>query len=187
MPFPLGHAAIGLAAHDLCFQKTSAFRGWKVLLFVAILANLPDVDIILGLLFQGNGNAFHRGPTHSLVFALAMGFLAANAWKWWARIPGLSFTICFAVILSHVMGDFFFTTSPVSLFWPLEVHWHPGFSGWADVLNSVFLETLGDVPIILGSSAVMVSAGLIRGYAVRAGALTKLLRFFARPTAPRPN
>ena len=81
MPLPLGHTAIGLTTHELFSENISAFDQWKMTLFIAVMANLPDMDVLLGLVFAGNGNAFHRGPTHSLTFAVFMGFLASNAWR----------------------------------------------------------------------------------------------------------
>ena len=67
MPLPLGHAAIGLTAYDLCSRNDCGFSRWKLAFFIVLLANLPDIDILIGLLSQGNGNAFHRGPTHNML------------------------------------------------------------------------------------------------------------------------
>eukprot|EP00456_Euglypha_rotunda_P057650 TRINITY_DN47724_c0_g1_i2.p1 TRINITY_DN47724_c0_g1~~TRINITY_DN47724_c0_g1_i2.p1 ORF type:complete len:177 (-),score=35.06 TRINITY_DN47724_c0_g1_i2:181-711(-) len=47
---------------------------WLVLFLVA--ANLPDVDLLVGLAF-GNFGRFHGGPTHSLLFASAAVLVAA--------------------------------------------------------------------------------------------------------------
>ncbi len=62
MPLLLGHAAIGLTTHDMCCKNNLAFSWWKVVVFVVVLANLPDIDVVIGLLLQGNGCVFHRGP-----------------------------------------------------------------------------------------------------------------------------
>jgi hypothetical protein len=51
MPLPLCHAAIGLTTYNLCSKSKSAFNDWKVVVFVAVLANLPDIDVVIGLLF----------------------------------------------------------------------------------------------------------------------------------------
>ena len=156
MPLPLGHAAIGLATQDVCFRDHSVTTRWTYVLFIAILANLPDMDVLMGLLFQGNGNAYHRGPTHSLVFAFLMGFLASNAWRLWTHIPKLNFLACFMIILSHLAADFFLTSSAVSFFWPLEVHWATGYKGWGDVFNLVFLGGFRDVGIIMTCGVIMI-------------------------------
>jgi membrane-bound metal-dependent hydrolase YbcI (DUF457 family) len=161
MPLPLGHTAVGLAVQDICFKDHSATNRWPYVLFIAILANLPDIDVLIGLLFQGNGNAYHRGPTHSLAFAFLMGFLASNAWKLWRHIPKMNFLACFMIILSHVGADFLLTSSAVSFFWPLEVHWVAGFKGWGDVISQVFLGAFRDVGIIITCGVLMILKRLI--------------------------
>jgi membrane-bound metal-dependent hydrolase YbcI (DUF457 family) len=148
MPLPLGHIAIGLTTNDF-FNENSSFTDWRIAAYVAILANLPDIDVAVGLLLQGNGSAFHRGPTHSVLFALFAAILAARAWRLWALIPKLGFRTCFLIILSHTVADFFLTKSPVSLLWPLEVNWSGGYSGWGEVLFPVFLEAYRDAGVIM--------------------------------------
>lgn len=164
MPLPLGHAAIALTTHNVCCKNYSAISWWKVVVFVVVLANLPDIDVVIGLLLQGNGCVFHRGPTHSLLFALFMGFLASIAWKLWSQVPKMSFGSCSLLILSHVLADFFFTSSRVSLFWPFEVNWATGYSGWRDVINSVFLHAFQDTGIIMGCVLILILSRLTKGY-----------------------
>jgi membrane-bound metal-dependent hydrolase YbcI (DUF457 family) len=150
MPLPLGHAAIGLTTCNLCSRNNSAHDLLKIIIFVTILSNLPDIDVLVGLIFKGNGNIFHRGPTHSMIFTIFMGYLASKAYKLWSQIPKLKFRICFLIILSHVVADCLFTDSPVSFFWPLEVNFASGYSGWFDVINSVLIKTYHDGVIIAG-------------------------------------
>jgi membrane-bound metal-dependent hydrolase YbcI (DUF457 family) len=154
MPSPLGHTAIGLATHALYPKGESVLNSRRVLVLVAVLANLPDIDVLVGLIFQGNGGLFHRGPTHSLVFALATALLCSNAWRWGSKIPRVGFLWCFAVIVSHVLADAAFTSAPVSWLWPLEVHWSGGFCGWQEVMGSVFLGVVEDLEI-LGACALL--------------------------------
>jgi len=97
------------------------------------LATLPDVDTLaLGL--------EHRGPTHSLVFALATAAAAACVGFWIGSLPGLDVVLDaadplavparFAVagvaaaagglaVLSHLVGDVL-TPMGVAPFWPLS-------------------------------------------------------------------
>jgi len=164
MPLPLGHAVIGLTTHNLCAQDNSVFRRRSLAVFVIILANLPDIDVLIGLFLCGNGNAFHRGPTHSLMFALVMGYLASNAWKLLANIPKISFKNCSLLVLSHVVADYFFTASPVSFFWPFELNWSIGYAGWGDVVSSVFLKIFRDAEIILGCAVVIIINLLIDAF-----------------------
>ena len=148
MPLPLGHAVIGLTIHDAVTKEESALKKWRVACCIVILSNLPDVDVLLGLLFVGNGNAFHRGPTHSVLFALVMALVMSRASKFYAPIPRMGFTLSFLLILSHVVADLLFTPSSVSLFWPLEVTWSSGYSGWVEVISTALLDHGQDLGII---------------------------------------
>jgi membrane-bound metal-dependent hydrolase YbcI (DUF457 family) len=73
---PLGHSAIGFTTYCLISKSTSSFNQWKLAVFIIILSNLPDMDVLFGLILQNNGSAIHRGPTHSILFAFIMGFAA---------------------------------------------------------------------------------------------------------------
>jgi membrane-bound metal-dependent hydrolase YbcI (DUF457 family) len=162
MPLPLGHTAIGLAAYELDSDNNSATSRLKLIIFISVLANLPDLDVIIGLVVKWNGSAFHRGPTHSVIFALIMGFFASRAWKFSSQIPRMKFGMCFLIILSHILGDIFFTPSPVSFFWPFEVSWSSGYNGWSDVLSLVFVQEFQDIGVIVGSALLIMFARLIR-------------------------
>jgi len=169
MPLLLGHAAIGLTTQDLCSRNHSGLSRWRVAVFIAVLANLPDVDVLIGLLLRGNGHAFHRGPTHSLLFALFMGFVASRAWTLWSQIPKMSFKSCVLIIVSHVLADVVFTNPPVSFFWPLEVHLTAGYSGWGDILSTVFLKGFQDAGIITGCGVVVLLNRFIYRYLLTRG------------------
>ena len=147
MPFPLGHAAIGLATYEVCATKSAGLR-WRYLAAIAVLANLPDIDILFGLLLKVNGFAYHRGPTHSMLFAVLMGFCIAQMCRRWSVMPQLNFYQCTLLILSHVVSDAWLTTSPVSFFWPFEVYWSAGNGGWTDVVHSVVTDSDRDIGIV---------------------------------------
>ena len=164
MPLHMGHTAIGLAAHELSSNNNSVHDRLKLMVFLTVLVNLPDIDVIVGLLIKWNGNAFHRGPTHSLIFALIMGFLASRAWKISSQIPRVKFGICFLIVFSHILADFCFTSSPVSFFWPFEVSWSSGYSGWGDVLTSIIFRGFQDAGIIIGSAISIILVRLMRRY-----------------------
>ncbi len=173
MPLPLGHLAIGLATHELGSGQ-SAFGRWKLFAAILVLANLPDIDVIIGLLIEWNGSAFHRGPTHSLLFALACGFLASRASKGWTWLPRLEFPSCFALILSHIAADALLSTSPVSWFWPLEANWSTGHSGWQDVFGMVLKGNAQDALIIIGAAALIMAQRTVR--ALSSGRILRLRR-----------
>lgn len=155
MPLPLGHTAVGWATYETVNTQSrhkahhTVKANISTFTFVTILANLPDLDILYGLLLNGNGASFHRGPTHSLLFALAAGYLASQGWRIWRRIPRLGFGFCTALILSHVASDMLLTNSPVSLFWPFELYLTPGHSSWGQVMHMVIFRSLQDAGILL--------------------------------------
>jgi inner membrane protein len=155
MPLPLGHIAIALATHQVSTGR-SALHRWKHFFYVAVLANLPDIDVLFGLILSWNGNAFHRGPTHSLAFALIAGLAATAVGKRWCRISGISFTLSTLIVLSHLLADQWLTDSPVSFFWPFEVNWSSGHAGWGDVFHSVLFQGLQDVGIVLACLGVII-------------------------------
>jgi hypothetical protein len=162
MPFPLGHTAIGLATYKTVEGAEKETAQWKLLAAITVLANLPDIDVVLGLIAQGNGNLFHRGPTHSLLFALVTGYLASQAWRLGRQIPRLRFGPCFLIVFSHVLADMVFTASPVSLLWPFEVHWSGGSSGWGQIAHAVVFDSLQDVGSLSGAVVYILILGMIR-------------------------
>ena len=164
MPLPLGHIAIGLTAHEAGSAR-SAFSRWKLFAAIVVLSNLPDLDVIIGLLFQWNGSAFHRGPTHSLLFALATGFIASRTCRSWRWLPQLGFLSCFSLILSHVAADALLSSSAVSFLWPLETHFTSGQSGWGDVAGMVLKGNAQDARIALGAAAVIITCRVVRALA----------------------
>ena len=173
MPLPLGHTAAGLAVHDLYSKSYDNGPLWKILTYVIILTNLPDIDVVIGLVVHGNGNFFHRGPTHSLLFAVFVAFIASNGWRCWSKIPKISTLLCFLLVLSHVMADAILTTSPVSFCWPLESNVTFGHSGWREIIQSVLYGTIGDLGIIVLSGIVIFLNRLIRPIPVILSRLVK--------------
>lgn len=139
--------------------------------FIVFLVNLPDIDIVIGVLLQGDEGAFHRGPTHSLLFGILMGFLAANAWRITSQIPRIDLLTCFLLILSHVAADFFFTRSRVSFFWPLELNWVARCTELGDIIIPVFLRNYRDAGILAICGVIVL--------------LNRMITQSQRPTFPR--
>ncbi len=161
MPLPLGHAVVGLATFKTV-DRVEIRPVWILLAMITVLANLPDIDVVMGLMARGNGNLFHRGPTHSLLFALASGWLASRAWRINRHIPRLSFPTCSSIVFSHILADMAFTSAPVSLLWPFEVHWSGGTSDWGQVVHAIVFESVEDIGIVAGAALYMAVLGLIR-------------------------
>jgi hypothetical protein len=154
MPLPLGHIAVGLAVYEMGSER-SAWNRLGLLGAIVVLANLPDIDVVIGLICRWNGSAFHRGPTHSLLFALAMGLAASRFLRLSARFPQIGFWMCFSLILSHVAADALLSSSAVSFFWPLETHYSSGHTSWGDVAGMVLKDELQDAWIALAAAFII--------------------------------
>jgi membrane-bound metal-dependent hydrolase YbcI (DUF457 family) len=112
----IGHGLVGMSLWALA-RRTPVLRplehkGW--LAGAAIAACLPDLDAFVGLP--------HRGPTHTLGFALGMGVLAALIAAAWglrkeAALIGLAGLL---IVWSHAALDLLTGGGPdVALFRPL--------------------------------------------------------------------
>ena len=162
MPLPIGHSAIGFATHSLISNDKANFNKWHMAIFIIILSNLPDMDVLFGLILQNNGSAFHRGPTHSILFALIMGYIASKSSKIWSYIPVISFKSCFMLILSHVVADYFLTSSPVSFCWPFEVSFSSGNSGWSHVFHTILFDAAQDTGILFVCTFIIILVLIFR-------------------------
>lgn len=74
MASPIGHGLIGMTVARRLGVRSRAGLG-----AAAFAGSLPDVDIILGLLFHGDPWKIHRQGTHSPNFAVTAGALAGLA------------------------------------------------------------------------------------------------------------
>ena len=150
MPSPIGHSLSGLFVYFLFNRKR--FSNWMVLALLLFMANLPDLDFLLGFI-KGNPNAYHHQFMHSLIFVVAVALIIAFAFNKlltqgryflsfiWLCIPG--FTHLFLDALSRD------TSAPygMQLLWPFskEYFMFP-FTIFADIQrsseNSTFISSL---------------------------------------------
>jgi len=100
----IGHVAVGLVAARIYDRD----RGlcWSSAATWSALALLPDVDVVgfaLGVEYADPWG--HRGATHSMAFAAALGLAIGLCARWLAR--PVTRTACFAilVLLSHPLLD----------------------------------------------------------------------------------
>lgn len=136
MPMFVAHAAVGLTVYEslrhLPVVSLEIPESWKVVLFLVLVANAPDIDIIPWLRECRRTQSFdplafkphHREWTHSLVFAggfaVAGGLLAT---LWWSGSFVQWALLVFAVYSSHILADFLLTTKVecgVQIFWPFS-------------------------------------------------------------------
>jgi hypothetical protein len=93
-----------------------------------------------------------------------MGFAASRSSSIWSQIPVINFKICFFLILSHVVADYFLTNSPVSFFWPFEVSWSTGNFGWSQILHTVFFNAMEDAGIVITCTIVILAIMILRRF-----------------------
>lgn len=114
---------MGYALHETVHRGTTQ-RSWKMLLLFIVIANLPDLDFLPGLLV-GDANKYHHHYwSHSLGAAVVAGALIAAVMVRARPVRGFwfYFALCSGVYFSHVALDFFShdTSAPygVAMFWP---------------------------------------------------------------------
>jgi inner membrane protein len=98
------HLALGACTGELILGRK---LGKKAMLWGAIAANIPDMDIIAGLFVPGDESlVLHRGITHSLFFALVFGLILALFAKRFRPKIGflvLAFFFCFELALHDLL------------------------------------------------------------------------------------
>lgn len=151
MSYPLGHTAAGFVLYR--YFSPAGGRGWslKDLLLVTCLTNLPDLDIVVGLC-RGNGNLYHRGPTHSLFFALLVALILPwvisfrDTRKYWRVV-----TLCFLLLLSHAALDGISDHGHLAFLWPFQPYQAVGARGLVDTVREAVVVSQQDT--LLATSA----------------------------------
>lgn len=117
----LSHALLGAAIGQCALGRRV---GNRALAAGAVIALIPDIDVPIG---QWLGDAaaltFHRGPTHSLLFAavvaLGLGALLARLWPAGGWRPWAAMSV--TVLASHLTLDAF-TSYGIQLLLPFSDH-----------------------------------------------------------------
>ncbi|HVF92222.1 MAG TPA: metal-dependent hydrolase [Blastocatellia bacterium] len=76
MPLPVAHGLVGASIIAVSRDGSSPLEKWKALLLGAMLAILPDGDLLFAWAF-GLGTSWHGSFSHSIAFAAATGLLAS--------------------------------------------------------------------------------------------------------------
>jgi len=138
----LTHAALGASIGEAFLGKKI---GWKAAASGALIANIPDLDLIPALLVSPlEGAIIHRGITHSLLFCLLLGLLIG--WMLARQFLQASFRswsiLAILTLLSHVLLDTC-NVAGTQLFYPFinkSIIWG----------NIFFLDPLFTLPLTLG-------------------------------------
>lgn len=100
MPLPIAHGLVGAIAIAL-IHPNATLKNWKPLLLGFTLANCPDLDFVFSFLLGWQG--FHRGFTHSLLFAFLVSSMIFILLRHQNRQIPLAFSAAF---LSHTILDY---------------------------------------------------------------------------------
>jgi membrane-bound metal-dependent hydrolase YbcI (DUF457 family) len=112
MPLPLAHGLIGASIVAITLPEASPVKNWKPLLLGAALSIAPDFDFFLA-------TSWHRGFTHSLIFAAVISLICFLA----AGLANIRLAVgCAGAIFSHGLLDFATTKAMpgVELLWPFS-------------------------------------------------------------------
>jgi len=143
MPLPVAHSLAGAAIYK-GLDADGSLVTWPRLLLAIFLANSPDLDMIPGILVGEPNRWHHVGFSHSavfaVVFALAVGLLAAatgRRWPLWSgRLSAVTGTALMValLLLSHDLLDAVTQDGRppigIPMWWPfsnMAVHWGDWF------------------------------------------------------------
>ena len=123
---PVGHTLAGWIVGNR--WKTRPFSFKTMFVFVFILSNLPDVDLLFGYP-SGNPNHYHHTWTHSFGFAFFSGLLVWMVVQILKKEGGLRIgLLTTGIISSHLILDYFTLDQSgpygLQLFWPLTNHFY---------------------------------------------------------------
>ena len=97
------------------------FHGRKALAAGALLATLPDLDVLIDYGNPVAGMINHRGFSHSLFVLSALAVLLTLLWRWWRPTApysaGRLFLTLWLVLITHPLLDAF-TSYGTQLWWP---------------------------------------------------------------------
>jgi membrane-bound metal-dependent hydrolase YbcI (DUF457 family) len=114
---PIAHGLLGASVMAALYPSSK--HRWKMLLTGVFLGIAPDFDYALNWL-RIDWGGWHHGFTHSIPFALVVGFVMIAIFRDWHVRSYLVFTLAY---MSHTLLDLMFTESRgVALWWPFTNH-----------------------------------------------------------------
>jgi inner membrane protein len=161
----LGHIAVGMAAARI-YEKASGLR-WRPAVLWSSLSMLPDADVIglpLGIDYAAPWG--HRGATHSLTFAVAVGMAIGIASWWRGRHPVSTGLLASAVLASHGLLDTLTDGGlGCALLWPFDLTRY--FAPWRPIpVSPIGLGYLSPYGLMVAMTELVVFSPLLL-YALR--------------------
>jgi inner membrane protein len=117
MPLPIAHGLFGSSFVAAVLKRPLDKRFLAPLFAGAVLSVLPDFDFLL--VFATGNDLWHRGFTHSIFFAVFVGWVICLYFGRGRRREGLAYALAFA---SHFILDFSTTKigGGLQLFFPFS-------------------------------------------------------------------
>lgn len=165
---PVTHIASGILAGQAVRDRFP--RTWRLIVFTAFCAWIPDIDLVFGNLGPVASLRYHRGPTHSILGGAVMAAVLALAFRplIGERSLGRVFVLAYGCILLHDFQDVI-TTYGTQILWPL--------SDARIGLPAVFIVD----PIYTGVMLLAVILGFVMKSRARTVALAALCWIFLYP------
>ena len=116
----IGHALGGVVAAQTAAGKTIPAVRRRFYLVMALTSLLPDLDVLVFLLFKPLEITPHRGATHSLLFAAGIALVLTFACaRFFALAKERLFGCLFAAYCSHPILDYLMGSGPeIPFLWP---------------------------------------------------------------------
>lgn len=136
----IGHSCAGIIIKNLGKTNCSIEKNSILILILIALALLPDIDVVILLLFKSSTNITHRGVTHSLLFTFFSASIFTIIFQRYFNISQLKlFVIFLSALLSHLTLDYLMGAGPaVPLFAPFS---YKGFLAPIKLVPCAFYPT----------------------------------------------
>ena len=108
MASPIGHSLAGFLGFFLVAENAQFLKYYssKRLIITAILiANLPDIDFILGYLLYQDFNIIHRQFTHSVSVGFIVCIIIYFCLRFSRKIPYLFIVWLWGLYFSHILSQ----------------------------------------------------------------------------------
>lgn len=129
MPSPLGHGlaglAIGLAAEPAAVAETSGRRLSSFAVFGAVVAALPDLDLIYSPLHRGISHSVGATALLMIITAIVTGWVTGRVQWRWVLVAGAAHA---SHILMDWMGTDRYPPAGLEALWPFSRAFY--ISGW---------------------------------------------------------
>jgi len=103
-------------------------KWWMIAIWLFLLANLPDIDLLFGYMV-GRPTEYHHLWTHSLTFVFLVGLLFGfGTWKLKGQDGFKAGLTASMIVGSHVVADFLALDrgelKGIQLFWPMSTNYY---------------------------------------------------------------